>query len=34
MLREYYRLRGWDEATGLPRAATLAALGIDDLAGG
>jgi len=32
LLKEYYRLRGWDEATGLPRAETLAALGIDDLA--
>ena len=32
MLQEYYRLRGWDEATGLPRPGTLAALGQDDLA--
>jgi aldehyde:ferredoxin oxidoreductase len=31
LLKEYYRLRGWDEETGLPRAETLAALGIDDL---
>jgi len=31
MLKEYYRLRGWDEATGLPRAETLYALGLDDL---
>jgi aldehyde:ferredoxin oxidoreductase len=31
MLKEYYRLRGWDEDTGLPRAETLAALGIADL---
>ena len=31
MLKEYYRLRGWDEETGLPRAETLAALGLDDL---
>jgi aldehyde:ferredoxin oxidoreductase len=26
MLREYYRLRGWDEETGLPRPETLTAL--------
>ncbi len=31
MLKEYYRLRGWDETTGLPRPETLAALGLDDL---
>jgi aldehyde:ferredoxin oxidoreductase len=31
MLKEYYRLWGWDEATGLPRAETLTALGLDDL---
>ncbi len=31
MLREYYRLRGWDEKTGLPTQKTLAALGMDDL---
>jgi aldehyde:ferredoxin oxidoreductase len=31
MLREYYRLRGWDEETGVPRAETLSALGLDDL---
>jgi aldehyde:ferredoxin oxidoreductase len=31
MLREYYRLRGWDEATGLPRPETLHQLGLDDL---
>jgi aldehyde:ferredoxin oxidoreductase len=30
MLKEYYRLRGWGEATGLPRAETLAALGLDE----
>ncbi len=30
MLKEYYRLRGWDEETGLPRSETLAALGLDD----
>jgi aldehyde:ferredoxin oxidoreductase len=29
MLKEYYRLRGWDEETGVPRAETLAALGLD-----
>ncbi len=32
MLKEYYCLRGWDEGTGLPRAETLAALGLGDLA--
>jgi aldehyde:ferredoxin oxidoreductase len=31
MLKEYYRLRGWDEETGLPKLETLAALGLDDL---
>jgi aldehyde:ferredoxin oxidoreductase len=31
-LKEYYRLRGWDEETGLPRPETLAALGLADLA--
>lgn len=31
MLGEYYRLRSWDEATGLPRPETLAALGMDDV---
>jgi aldehyde:ferredoxin oxidoreductase len=31
MLQEYYRLRGWDEATGLPRPETLSALGLGDL---
>jgi aldehyde:ferredoxin oxidoreductase len=31
MLQEYYRLRGWDEETGLPKAETLVALGLDDL---
>jgi len=34
MLKEYYRLRGWGEETGLPRADTLAALGLDDVAAG
>lgn len=33
MLKEYYRLRGWAETTGLPTAATLAALGMADLIG-
>jgi aldehyde:ferredoxin oxidoreductase len=28
MLKEYYRLRGWDEETGLPRPETLTALGL------
>jgi len=32
MLKEYYRLRGWDESTGLPRAEKLAALGMDGVA--
>ncbi len=32
MLKEYYSLRGWDEATGLPHMETLASLGLDDLA--
>jgi len=29
MLQEYYRLRGWDEETGIPLLKTLAALGLD-----
>jgi aldehyde:ferredoxin oxidoreductase len=32
MLKEYYRLRGWKLETGVPRAETLAALGLGDLA--
>jgi len=32
MLRGYYRLRGWDEETGLPPDETLGALGLKDLA--
>ena len=32
MLKEYYRLRGWDEETGRPRPETLEALGLEDLA--
>jgi aldehyde:ferredoxin oxidoreductase len=32
MLKEYYRLRGWDPETGLPLPETLAALGLGDLA--
>jgi aldehyde:ferredoxin oxidoreductase len=31
MLREYYRLRGWDEATGVPEAETLLRQGLDDM---
>jgi aldehyde:ferredoxin oxidoreductase len=31
MLKEYYRLRGWDEETGIPRAETLSALGLNDM---
>ncbi len=30
MLEEYYRLRGWDPATGLPERQTLSSLGLDD----
>ncbi len=30
MLREYYRLRGWDEFTGKPTAATLTSVGLPD----
>lgn len=30
LLREYYSLRGWDEETGLPRAGTLTALGLNE----
>jgi aldehyde:ferredoxin oxidoreductase len=32
MLDEYYRLRGWDPATGIPTAATLRAVGLEDAA--
>ncbi len=32
MLKEYYRLRGWDDETGIPRAATLRSLGLDEVA--
>jgi aldehyde:ferredoxin oxidoreductase len=32
MLREYYRLRGWDELTGIPTAGTLTSLGLTDAA--
>jgi aldehyde:ferredoxin oxidoreductase len=32
MKDEYYRLRGWDEATGLQTAAGLASLGLGDVA--
>jgi aldehyde:ferredoxin oxidoreductase len=31
MLKEYYRLRGWDEETGLPEPETLESLGLNDL---
>jgi aldehyde:ferredoxin oxidoreductase len=31
MLKEYYRLRGWDEDTGLPKAETMETLGLKDL---
>ena len=31
MLKEYYRLRGWDEDTGLPREKTLSRLGLEDV---
>ena len=31
MLKEYYRLRGWDEETGTPMSETLTALGMDDM---
>lgn len=31
MLREYYRLRGWDEIMGKPMGETLQALGLEDL---
>jgi aldehyde:ferredoxin oxidoreductase len=30
MLKEYYRLRGWDEATGVPLAKTLVRLGLTE----
>lgn len=32
LLKEYYRLRGWDEDTGIPEAETLRALGMEDVA--
>jgi aldehyde:ferredoxin oxidoreductase len=32
MLKEYYRLRGWDEKTGVPTKETLAELGMEDVA--
>jgi len=32
MLKEYYRLRGWNEETGIPETNTLAAIGLDDVA--
>ena len=30
MLKEYYRLRGWNEETGLPLKEALAELGLND----
>ena len=33
MLKEFYRLRGWDETTGLPTPETVASLGLEDMAG-
>ena len=30
MLKEYYRLRGWDEETGLPQPEMLTAPGLND----
>ena len=33
MLKEFYRLRGWDEDTGTPLLQTLTGLGLDDLIG-
>ncbi len=32
MLKEYYRLRGWDEVTGIPKPGTLLRLGLEDAA--
>ena len=32
MLEEYYQLRGWDIATGLPKAETMKRLGLEDIA--
>ena len=32
MLDEYYRLRGWDLASGIPTVETLNRLGLDDVA--
>ena len=34
MLKEYYRLRGWNEETGLPHMETLTNLDIGDLSPG
>jgi aldehyde:ferredoxin oxidoreductase len=31
MLKEYYRLRGWDEKTGVPKTETLESLGLEDV---
>jgi aldehyde:ferredoxin oxidoreductase len=32
MLKEYYQVRGWDRETGIPKAETLKALGLEDVA--
>jgi aldehyde:ferredoxin oxidoreductase len=32
LLKGYYSLRDWDEQTGVPKAETLASLGMDDIA--
>jgi aldehyde:ferredoxin oxidoreductase len=32
LLREYYRLRGWNEQSGLPKPETLVSLEMDDIA--
>ena len=32
MLKEYYRIRGWDEETGIPKTDTLMSLGLEDVA--
>ena len=32
MLEDYYRMRGWDALTGIPRPERLEALGLEDIA--
>jgi aldehyde:ferredoxin oxidoreductase len=32
MLEDYYRMRGWDEKTGIPKPERLTALGLEDIA--